>query len=130
MRPSPKNAFRNCNHERLLNVRIWNAVVETIMKKQLFSVLAVLAVLCGSAHTAADAPANAVYPVRETRNMSGWTVHNVNLSGLRVDKANLAGASIVNSRLAGMTIDGIEVTELLACWRAQHQAPDAEVKTA
>jgi hypothetical protein len=49
--------------------------------------------------------------------MSGWTVHNVNLSGLRIDKENLAGASIVNSRLQGMTIDGIEVTELLAAWK-------------
>jgi uncharacterized protein YjbI with pentapeptide repeats len=49
-------------------------------------------------------------------------VHNVNLSGLKMDKANLAGASIVNSRLEGMTIDGIEVTELLAAWKAKNAA--------
>jgi hypothetical protein len=49
--------------------------------------------------------------------MSGWSVHNVNLSGMRIDKANLASCSIVNGRLAGMTIDGVEVTELLAAWK-------------
>ena len=58
----------------------------------------------------------------------GWTVHDVNLSGLRIDKANLAGSSIVNGRMAGMTIDGLEVTELLACWHEHH--PVAESKTA
>jgi uncharacterized protein YjbI with pentapeptide repeats len=57
--------------------------------------------------------------------MSGWTVHDVNLSGLRIDKANLAGAAIVNSRLQGMTIDGIEVTDLLAAWKAQHAGEGA-----
>jgi uncharacterized protein YjbI with pentapeptide repeats len=53
-------------------------------------------------------------------NMSGWRVHNANLAGLRVDKANLA--SIVNARLDGATIDGISVTDLLAYWRAAHEA--------
>ena len=57
--------------------------------------------------------------------MSGWRVHDVNLSGLRVEKANLAGASIVNARLDGMTIDEIPVTELLAYWRAGHEAKTA-----
>jgi uncharacterized protein YjbI with pentapeptide repeats len=57
--------------------------------------------------------------------MSGWRVHNVNLSGLRVEDANLAGASIVKGRLEGMTIDGIPVTELLAYWRAGHEAKSA-----
>jgi hypothetical protein len=52
-------------------------------------------------------------------------VTNVNLSGLRIDKANLAGASIVNSRLQGMTIDGIEVTDLLTCWK-EHKAGGKE----
>lgn len=63
--------------------------------------------------------------------MSGWTVHNVNLSGLRIDKANLAGASIVNSRLQGMTIDGIEVIELLAAWKEReesHRTDKTELK--
>ena len=55
-------------------------------------------------------------------NMSGWRVHHVNLSGLKIDRANLAGASIVNSRLDGMTIDGIEVTELMAAWKAKNAA--------
>src|SRR5262245_1265564 len=55
-------------------------------------------------------------------NMLGWHVHHVNLSGLKIDRANLAGASIVNSRLDGMTIDGIEVTELLAAWKAKNAA--------
>jgi hypothetical protein len=41
---------------------------------------------------------------------------------LRIDKANLAGVSIVNSRLHGMTIDGIEVTELLAAWKSKNAA--------
>jgi uncharacterized protein YjbI with pentapeptide repeats len=54
--------------------------------------------------------------------MSGWRVHHVNLSGLKIDRANLAGASIVNSRLDGMTIDGIEVTELMATWKAKNAA--------
>ena len=54
-------------------------------------------------------------------NMSGWRVHHVNLSGLKIDRANLAGASIVNSRLDGMTIDGIEVTELMAAWKANER---------
>src|SRR5215467_2713680 len=55
-------------------------------------------------------------------NMSGWRVHHVNLSGLKIDRANLAGASIVNSRLDGMTIDGIEVTELITAWKAKNAA--------
>jgi hypothetical protein len=50
--------------------------------------------------------------------MSGWRVNNVNLSGLKLTKANLAGASISDGRYDGMTIDGIEVTELLAAYRA------------
>ena len=51
-------------------------------------------------------------------NMSGWRVTNVNLSGLKLSKVNLAGASITDGRYDGMTIDGIEVTELLAAYRA------------
>ena len=58
----------------------------------------------------------------EDVNMSGWQVRKANLSGLRIDGANLAGASIVNGRLDGMTIEGIPVTELLAYWRAGHEA--------
>src|SRR5262245_27354358 len=58
-------------------------------------------------------------------NMSGWRVHHVNLSGLRIDRANLAGASIVNSRLDGMTINGIEVSELLAAWQERQRVPEA-----
>jgi uncharacterized protein YjbI with pentapeptide repeats len=58
--------------------------------------------------------------------MAGWTVHNVNLSALRIDKANLAGASIINSRLQGMTIDGIEVTELLAAWKEREESRKAD----
>ena len=50
--------------------------------------------------------------------MSGWRVTNVNLSGLKLSKVNLAGASITDGRYDGMTIDGIEVTELLAAYRA------------
>ena len=46
----------------------------------------------------------------------------MNLSGLKIDRANLAGALIVNSRLDGMTIDGIEVTELMAAWEANNAA--------
>lgn len=52
-------------------------------------------------------------------NMSGWHVDYVNLAGLRLTKANLAGASISDSRYDGMTIDGIEVTELLAAYKLQ-----------
>ena len=48
-------------------------------------------------------------------NVSDWRIHNVNLAGLRVEKANVAGASI----------DGIAVTDLLACWRAGHGASSA-----
>jgi uncharacterized protein YjbI with pentapeptide repeats len=50
-------------------------------------------------------------------NMSGCRARNLNLSWLRIDNANLAGASIVNSRLQGMTIDGVEVGDLLAAWK-------------
>src|SRR5208282_3773079 len=57
-------------------------------------------------------------------NMSGWRVRNVNLAGLKVEKANLAGAKIVEARLEGATIDGIGVTDLLACWRDGHGAND------
>ena len=62
--------------------------------------------------------------------MSGWRVHHVNLSGLKIDRANLAGASIVNSRLDGMTIDGIEVTELLALGRRRTRHDVAEQERA
>jgi uncharacterized protein YjbI with pentapeptide repeats len=50
--------------------------------------------------------------------MFGWRVHNVNLSGLRLTNANLAGAALKDCRYEGMTIEGIEVTELLAAYRA------------
>src|SRR5262249_40035601 len=87
--------------------------------------------LSGSAHENANMSGGSYHNINLSRctledlNMAGWRVHDVNLSGLRIDKANLAGASIVNSRLAGMTIDGIEVTELLAAWKEKHAAKEA-----
>jgi len=36
---------------------------------------------------------------------------------LAVTQSDLSGSVFVNSRLQGMTIDGIEVTELLAAWK-------------
>lgn len=66
----------------------------------------------------------------EDANLSGWRVHDANLSGLRVTKANLAGASISDSRLDGMTIDGIEVTELLAAYHRENgTSKEAESKS-
>jgi uncharacterized protein YjbI with pentapeptide repeats len=59
-------------------------------------------------------------------NMSGCRARNLNLSGLRIDNANLAGASIVNSRLQGMTIDGIEVSDLLALWKERKATQEAD----
>ena len=56
-------------------------------------------------------------------NMTGWRVHNVNLAGLKISNANLAGASIADARLDGMTIDGVDVGEMLAFWRAGHREP-------
>lgn len=59
-------------------------------------------------------------------NLTGTTLNNVNLSGLRISYANLKGASIVQSLTDGMTINGISVTELLACYQAKHPVkPDA-----
>ena len=54
----------------------------------------------------------------EDINMSGWRVTNVNLSGLKLSDVNLAGASITGGRYYGMTIDGVDVTELLAARKA------------
>ena len=53
--------------------------------------------------------------------MSGWRVHHVNLSGLKI-AGEPRGASIGNSRLEGMTIDGIQVTEMIAAWKAKNAA--------
>ena len=52
-------------------------------------------------------------------------VHKADLSGSKFDDANFAGASILNVRLEGATIDGIAVTDLLAYWRAGHEAKSA-----
>jgi hypothetical protein len=54
----------------------------------------------------------------EDANLSGWSVRNANLAGLKMNNADLRGASIVESLTAGMTIDGIEVAELMAAYRA------------
>ncbi len=59
-------------------------------------------------------------------NLTGTTLNNVNLSGLRISHANLKGASIVQSLTDGMTINGISVIELLACYQANYPVkPDA-----
>ncbi|PZQ83612.1 MAG: hypothetical protein DI549_07085 [Ancylobacter novellus] len=65
-------------------------------------------------------------------NMSGWAVKNVNFSGLalecanvsgaRITRADLVGVSIAECRLDGMRIDGILVTDMLAAYRAAHEA--------
>lgn len=57
-------------------------------------------------------------------NCAGWHVAKANFSGLELENASLAGARLLNCRYDGMTIEGIEVTELLALWRATN-APDA-----
>jgi uncharacterized protein YjbI with pentapeptide repeats len=57
--------------------------------------------------------------------MSGWRVQNANLAGLKLAKANLAGASFIDARLDGATIEGVPITDLLAFWRAGHQATPA-----
>jgi uncharacterized protein YjbI with pentapeptide repeats len=54
----------------------------------------------------------------EDANLAGWSVRNVNLAGLKMNNADLRGASIVDSLTSGMTIDGIELAELLAAHRA------------
>jgi uncharacterized protein YjbI with pentapeptide repeats len=46
------------------------------------------------------------------------TIHNANLADLRISNADLRGASISQSTMKGMTIDGIDVAELLAAYRA------------
>ena len=50
----------------------------------------------------------------------GNFVNDVNLAGLKITRANLTGASIASSRMDGMTIDGVDVNEMLAFWRAGH----------
>ena len=54
----------------------------------------------------------------ENANLSGLRVRNVNLSGLKISAADLRGASIAESLTEGMTVDGIEVAELMAAYRA------------
>jgi hypothetical protein len=55
--------------------------------------------------------------------MSGCPVRNVDGAAVKIEKANLAGGSIVDDRLEGAAaIDGIAVTDLLACWQAGHGA--------
>lgn len=51
--------------------------------------------------------------------MSGSQLDDVNLTGLRLTNANLAGASISRSRYEGMTIDGVDVVELLSAYRTR-----------
>jgi uncharacterized protein YjbI with pentapeptide repeats len=57
--------------------------------------------------------------------LSGSKFDDVNLAGLKLAKVNLAGASFVDARLDGATIEGVPVTDLLAYWRAGHQANPA-----
>jgi len=47
------------------------------------------------------------------------------LSGLLFDDANLAGASIVRSRLQSMTLNGIEVNDLLDAWKEREASQKA-----
>ena len=61
-------------------------------------------------------------------NLSGSTFHNVNFTNTVLDDVNLSNLEIKNAcmhdvsisdaMLEGMTINGIEVTELLAAYRA------------
>jgi uncharacterized protein YjbI with pentapeptide repeats len=50
-------------------------------------------------------------------NLSGWQVQDVTLSGLQLRDADLRNASIVECLTEGMTIDGILLSDLIACWR-------------
>ena len=49
---------------------------------------------------------------------------DINMSGVKISDVNLSGGAIENARLDGFTIDGVLVTELFACWRANHKAAD------
>jgi uncharacterized protein YjbI with pentapeptide repeats len=62
-------------------------------------------------------------------NLAGATIHNAKLVGLSIRNADLRGASIAESTMKGMTIDGIDVAELFAVYkasRAQAQAKAGE----
>jgi uncharacterized protein YjbI with pentapeptide repeats len=66
-----------------------------------------------------------LHPGARRSDLSGSRSDDVNISGWRVHNANLAGASISDARLDGATIGGVPVTDLLAFWRAGHEAKNA-----
>jgi uncharacterized protein YjbI with pentapeptide repeats len=52
--------------------------------------------------------------------LAGATIQNANLTGIHIGNADLRGASIAESTMKGMTIDGIDVAELFAAYKAAH----------
>ena len=57
--------------------------------------------------------------------MPGGQVVDVNLSVLGTDNSKLAGASIARRRVQGLTIDGIEVNDLLDAWKEREASRKA-----
>jgi uncharacterized protein YjbI with pentapeptide repeats len=65
-------------------------------------------------------------------NMCGWRTHDVNFTGLNAETCNLAGSRFRNCNFVGVTveggqregftIDGIAVSDLLACYHAAQEA--------
>jgi len=53
----------------------------------------------------------------EDANLSGWSVRNANLTHLNVYNADLRGASFSSCLTHGLTIDGIDVSDLLTAYR-------------
>jgi uncharacterized protein YjbI with pentapeptide repeats len=54
----------------------------------------------------------------QNADLSGSKLRDVNLSSVRITQANLTGASIADCLTDGMTINGIEVADLMAAYRA------------
>ena len=65
-------------------------------------------------------------------NMCGWKTFDVNFTGLNADTSNLAGSRFKNCNFTGVSIDGgqrdgfmidgIRVTDLLACYQAHRES--------
>jgi uncharacterized protein YjbI with pentapeptide repeats len=60
----------------------------------------------------------------EDANLCDWSVRNANLTRLRVMNADLRDASFSDCLTLGLTIDGVDLTDLMAAYRALNARPD------
>lgn len=59
-------------------------------------------------------------------NLSNSRLDGVNMSGVVIRNVDLTGASISDGKFADMLIDGILLTDLIACWSAHNgEEPNA-----